>query len=252
MIIHNHAQGSPEWFQARAGVITGSMFAECRKVTGGLTEQQQKYVEAILSGKPEKTALDDAGYKSRPKSETVQRALDGESVGDFSSAAKDYAFKLAVERISQKSLDGGFQTLYMKRGNELEPFARMAHESRIMQSVDQVGFVTTPCGKFGASADGFIGSDGGAEYKCFLAPEKIRSFWFEFDPSEVMDQVQGGMWITGRKWWDIGMYCPELEAAGKELWLKRVERDDDYIELLELDLIKFEKLVTEYELKLRN
>lgn len=251
MLIHNVKQGSPEWFLARAGVVSGSMFAECRKVSGGLTAQQQVYVDAMRSGRTESDALELAKYKAKPKSETVQRALDGESVGDFTSAAKDYAFKLAVERISKKSLDGGFQTLYMKRGNDLEPFARMAHEAQIMQSVEQVGFVTTPCGKFGASADGFIGAYGGAEYKCFLAPEKLRSFWFEYDPSEVMDQVQGGMWITGRKWWDIGMYCPELEPAGKELWLKRIERDDNYIEQLESDLIRFEKIVTEYELKLR-
>lgn len=251
MIIHNVAQGSEEWFAARAGVITGSNFAECRKVVGGLTDQQQIYVTAMLQGRGEAEALSLAGYKSRPRSETVQRALDGERVGDYSTAAKDYAFKLAVERIGGKSLDGGFQTLYMKRGNELEPYARMAHESRIMQAVDRVGFVTTPCGKFGVSADGFIGDDGGSEYKCFLAPEKLRTFWFDYDPSEVMDQVQGGMWITGRKWWDVGMYCPDLEPAGKDLWLKRIERDDDYIYELEQDLLRFEKLVSEYETKLR-
>lgn len=251
MIIYNVTQGSEEWFSVRAGVISASNFAECRKIVGGLTKQQQMYVTAIKQGCSEDDALSVAGYKSRPKSEIIQRALDGERVGDYSGAAKDYAFRLAVERISGKSLDEGFQTLYMKRGNELEPYARMAHESKIMHPVEQVGFVTTPCGRFGASADGFIGDDGGAEYKCFLAPEKIRSFWLDYDPSMVMDQVQGGMWITGRKWWDICMYCPELEAAGKDLWMRRIGRDDDYIYDLEQDLIRFEQLVSEYEAKLR-
>ena len=252
MIIHNAPQGSDEWFLARAGVITASMFAECRKVVGGLNDQQKIYVDAILSGRSEDSAKLLAGYKAAPKGAAVLAALAGEKVGDHSTAAKDYAFKLAIERISKKSLDGGFQTGYMKRGNELEPFARMLHEARIMQPVTEVGFVTTPCGRFGATADGLINEDGGAEYKCFLAPEKVRAFWVDYDPSEVVDQVQGGMWITGRKWWDVGMYCPDLEPVGKELWLQRVYRDDNYIEQLESDLIDFEKLVSEYEVVLRS
>jgi len=40
-------QGSQEWHHARAGAITASMFSEVRKVVDGLTEQQQKYVDAI-------------------------------------------------------------------------------------------------------------------------------------------------------------------------------------------------------------
>lgn len=36
MIAHDHAQGSPEWLEARRGVITGSRFKDCRdKLKGG-------------------------------------------------------------------------------------------------------------------------------------------------------------------------------------------------------------------------
>ena len=45
---------------------------------------------------------------------------------------------------------------------------------------------------------------------------------------------------------------PALEKVGLHLWTKRVERDDNYINAMELDLIEFEKLVTENETKLRN
>lgn len=252
MKVHVAPQGSSEWFLARAGVISGSHFTDVRKVSGGLTTQQQIFVGAMRSGKTELEAAELAGYKTTPKrTEKITKALDGEMVGDFTQSAYDYAFKLAIERIAGKSIEDGFQNAYMRRGNELEPEARMLHEQRIMMPVDQIGFVTTDCGRFGASADGFIGDDGGAEYKCFLAPEKVRSFWVDYDPFMVMDQVQGGMWITGRQYWDIGMYCPELEPAGKELWLKRVYRDDNYIESLEEDLFRFEKVVTDYEKKLR-
>ena len=140
----------------------------------------------------------------------------------------------------------------MRRGHELEPEARMEHEIQTGLIVTQVGLVKTDDGVFGASADGFIGDDGGAEYKCFLAPEKLRSFHIDNDASEIMDQVQGCMWITGRKWWHIGMYCPDLKVVGRQLWWQEFKRDDDYIEKLEADLWQFKLLVDGYEEKLRS
>ena len=244
-------QGSDAWFAARAGCITASMFSTVRAKVNGLTEQQKVYVDAILSGKTEAQAREAAKYKAAPKSQTVARALDGERVGEWSEAAKDYAFRLAVERISGEPLDGGYETWAMRRGHELEPEARQEHESQTGVLVQTAGFVATEDGAFGASADGFVEPDAGCEYKCFIAPEKLRAFWFDNDASVVMDQVQGGMWITGRKRWHIGMYCPALASAGKQLWLHTYQRDDDYIEALEADLVEFKALVDEYESRLR-
>lgn len=249
--IINCDQGSPEWFAARAGCVTASMFSTVRAKVNGLTEQQAKYVEAILAGRSEPQAREIAGYKATPKAEAVQRALDGQPVGEWSTAAKDYAFRLAVERISGQPLDEGFETWAMRRGHELEPEARREHEAQAGVFVDRAGFVMTEDGAFGASADGLIGTDEGAEYKCFVAPDKLRAFWFENDASSVMDQVQGGMWITGRKRWHLCLYCPALEPVGKQLWWRVFERDDNYIEKMELDLLEFKGLVDEYEQKLR-
>src|SRR5690606_23994368 len=108
-------QGSAEWHLARAGCITASMFHIARSRVGGLTEQQKTYVDAILAGKSEVSAMALAGYKAPPKSETVARALAGEKVGEFSEAAKNYAFRLAIERISGEPLDEGFETWAMRR-----------------------------------------------------------------------------------------------------------------------------------------
>lgn len=244
-------QGSDLWIRSRAGVITASMFEVARSRVDGLTAQQQKYVDALLAGKSEAEARDAAEYKAAPKAEAVKKALAGETVGRPADAALNYAFKLAVERISGQPLDNGFETWQMRRGHELEPEARMEHEMQTGLIVQRAGFVTTDDGAFGASADGLIGDDGVSEYKCFLAPEKLRAFHIDDDASGIMDQVQGVLWITGRKWAHIGMYCPALEAAGKQLWLKEFQRDDDYIEQLEADLWQFKLLVDEYESKLR-
>ena len=176
----------------------------------------------------------------------------GGNKGQPTSAALDYAFRLAVERISGQPLDEGFSTWQMKRGNELEPHARLEHELATGLIVHRAGFITTDDGIFGASADGLIGEDGGSEYKCFLAPEKLRSFHIDNDASSIMDQVQGCMWISGRKWWHVGMYCPALESVGKQLWWHEYQRDDDYIEQLEADLWQFKLLVDQYEERLRS
>lgn len=252
MIQINCTQGSEIWLQERAGCITGSMFSTARSKVNGLTVQQRTYVDAMLAGQSESKSRELAGYKAGPKAEVVQRALDGETVGEPSSAALDYAFQLAVERIGGKPLDNGFETWQMRRGHEMEPEARMEHEIQTGLIVTQVGLVKTDDGAFGASADGFIGEDGGSEYKCFLAPEKLRSFHIDNDASGIIDQVQGCMWITGRKWWHIGMYCPLLKPVGRQLWLQEFKRDDDYIEKLEEDLWQFKLLVDEYEAKLRS
>lgn len=218
MIIHNCQQGSQEWYSARAGVITASQFKLAR---------------------------------SRLKS--------GPRKGQYTEAALDYAFMTAVERIGGQPLNEGFETYHMRRGHELEPLARMSHEAETGLIVTETGFITDDDGIFGASADGLINvsdnfyleSDGGSEYKCFTSPEKVRSFWINDDIGDVMDQVQGGMWLTGRDWWHVGMYCPALEPCGKELWLKEFRRDDEYIEKMVSDLNEFKKVVDDFEEKLR-
>lgn len=251
MILHETPQGSDEWFRVRAGCITGSMFKTAREKTGMLNAQQRAYVVAVQAGQDEKAAMATAGYKTKPRAEGIERALAGENVGDWSNAAKDYAFRLAIERISGEPLDEGFQTFAMRRGHDLEPEARFAHEMAAGVRVDPCGFVTTDDGVFGASADGFIGTDGGAEYKCLIAPDRLRAVLIEEDTSDFADQVQGGMWLTGRKYWDFAVYCPALAPIGRELWWKRWHRDDDYINALEADLIEFKALVDDNERKLR-
>lgn len=252
MIVLHCDQGSPEWHAARAGAITASMFAEVRKRINGLTEQQEKYVSAIYAGADEAQAMRLAGYKAPPRAEVVKRALAGEKVGDFTAVAKDYAFRLAVERISGEPLDDGqFETYAMRRGKELEPEARDMHAFRFGFHVEPTGFVMTEDRLFGASADGLIGADGGSEYKCLIAPDRIRDIVLNGDISEFTDQVQGGLWLTGRKWWHFCLYCPALAPIGRALTVFEVQRDDDYIEALERDLLAFADLVSQYEARLR-
>ncbi len=205
-------QGGPEWHAARAGAITASNFKLTR-------------ASARLKTGPDK--------------------------GDYNKEAKNYAFRLAVERISGKALDEGFETWQMRRGHDLEPAARAAHEEHAGVVVQRAGFVTTDDGLFGASADGLIDQDGGCEYKCLVSPEGLRDVLLSDDISDFTDQIQGCMWITGREWWHFALYCPALESIGKHLYWREVRRDDDYIEAMERDLIEFNRHVERYRLALQ-
>jgi hypothetical protein len=250
-ITYTYDQGTDSWFEVRTGKITASMFGVVRAKVGMLNEQQSCYVNAILDGSSEKAAREIAGYKNAPTSETIKRALAGEKIGEFSDAAKDYAFRVAVERISGESLDKNFETFAMRRGRELEPNARFAHEMAAAVTVKRAGFVATDDEVFGCSADGLMGDEGGAEYKCLIDPARMRQVLFDGDVSEFMDQVMGCLWITGRKYWHFALYCPQLASIGKELWWREFKRDDDYIERMERDLIEFKALVDENERRLR-
>jgi hypothetical protein len=172
--------------------------------------------------------------------------------GEPTSAARSYAFGLAIERLGGMALDDTADTAYMQRGRELEPAARAAHSKAIGQEIGQLGFCKTDCGTYGCSPDGVIGDIGGAEYKCLVNADRIQRVVLNDDLSDFMDQVQGCMWIMDRGWWDFCVYLPQLAATGRDLYRKRVFRDNDYICNLSHDLSDFNSLVDDYVAKIRN
>lgn len=205
-------QGSEQWHKDRCGAATGSKFLDCR-----------------------------GRYKS------------GKNAGQFLKAANDYAFKLAYERITGELLeDPEFTPWQARRGNELEPQARLDYEAAKGVLVEQAGLALTEDRLFGASVDGLVDDDGQIEIKCFLSPTKLSAILLTGDISECMDQVQGGLWITGRKWCDFVLYCPALKKIGRDLTIIRFNRDENYIAKLEKDLLKFNDLVNDYKTKLES
>lgn len=142
----------------------------------------------------------------------------------------------------------------MKRGQRLEDDARILHTSEIGLRVKPVGIILTDDRKFGASADGWIEcprlGPGGAEYKCLIGPKELEAVYIDDDPSKYMDQIQGNLWLSGRKWWDFCVYCPALESINLHFYRQRVMRDDDYIAELVADLWKFDCMVEEFREKL--
>lgn len=254
-------QGSEIWFQSRAGVITASNFRDITSTVGGLTEQQANYVKAIQSGKSDAEALAEAGYKAKPSAENIKRALAGQKVEQPSDIAIRLCTDTAIEIISGKPYGEPPNAWTLKRGHELEPHARMAYEQMTGNLALEAGICLTDDEAFGYSTDGLVnptqdgetmlGSEGLIEIKCPVDSLKITAIWKTGDLSEYMDQMQGGMWITGAKWCDFIMYVPDLANAGKDLYVKRVHRDDEFISKREKDLLAARQRVQEIEQFLR-
>lgn len=162
-----------------------------------------------------------------------------------------YSAQVAVERISKEPCGEVFNSWQMKRGQEIEPDARMAYEGATKNMATESGVVLTDDRLFGYSTDGFVGQDGMIEIKSLVGAEIVIEMWDKEDMSEYMHQMQGGMWITGRKWCDFVMYCPQLASVGKSLFLRRVMRDDKFIDEMVLELADFEKSVSRNESILR-
>jgi hypothetical protein len=161
------------------------------------------------------------------------------------AAARKYAWRLAVERVSGKAASWDkYQTFAMRRGNELETEARFLHEKRHNIFIEQGGFVATDDRRFGCSLDGWIGEEGMAEYKCFSDDEKVISIMLDDNQDGIsMDQIQGCLWITNRQWCDYGLYFPDFECNGMDLIVHRIYRDNNYIDMLVDDLVEFDNTV---------
>jgi hypothetical protein len=205
MIVFKVEQGSPEWFECRAGKITASMFSEVRKT-----------------------------LKSGPNK------------GGHTAAADNYAFRIALERVTGQLVDDEqFETRQMRRGKELEAVARLKHEDEINVLIEHCSFVATDDELYGASADGFIEQNGTAEYKCFTDPAKLKRIILDKNFEDVMDQVQGQLWITEREFCDFCCYHPAIPMQRH-----RIPRDEAYIEELVSDLSRFDSVVDGYAARL--
>lgn len=171
---------------------------------------------------------------------------------NMTDALHDQAFRLAIERTTFEPLDEGHSGWAAERGHEMEPEARLEHQAELSVYVKPVGFALAGDDWwYGCSADGLIGTDGGAEYKCFLNPQLLRRIIMNGDFSDIEHQAQGCLWITGRQWWDMGLYCPALRDLGLHWTRRRVVRNDDFIEDMVHAMEPFRRQVEAYEQELR-
>lgn len=159
------------------------------------------------------------------------------STGAQSKQRNKYMYQLVGEKLGA-IVDDGYQNAAMLRGIELESEARSLYEIA-RDSVKEVGFCLHSDG-FGASPDGLVGEDGLVEIKCPILPTHIEYLIKGELPVEYIQQVQGQMLVTDRKWNDFVSYYPGLKPL-----IVRVNRDDVFLGLLRKELELFIKELNE-------
>ena len=140
---------------------------------------------------------------------------------------RNYRADLVVELLTGRPLEG-FSTPAMRQGIEREPLARLAYEAETGEMVTEVGLCLHDTMGAGASPDGLIGTDGGLEIKCPERAAHLRYLQQAAEPPEYTWQIQGGMWITGRAWWDFVSWNPDFPEH-LQLIIRRIKRDDKAI-----------------------
>ena len=174
MQIHNHEQGSLDWYQARCGIPTASVMKQLFTATHALPKG---VTQTILTYAAELAADYQSGLML-----SVEEGFQGNSITD--------------------------------RGQELEPVARSNYAFENDVTVAEVGFITnhgagcSPDGLVGDDGGLEI------KCLLAKAHTKAVADCIEGTcPADYYVQMQTSLWITGRKWWDLYLYHPHLPST---------------------------------------
>ena len=141
-----------------------------------------------------------------------------------------YMYQLAAEILVGEPTTF-FKNAAMQWGTDCEPAARAAYEIKHDIEVVECAFIEHD--EFvGVSPDGLVGIDGLLEIKAPNTVTHLKYYVAGKMPEEYLAQVQGQMWVSGRKWCDFVSYDPRVNSSADYFEI-RVERDDDYISKLE-------------------
>jgi putative phage-type endonuclease len=167
-----------------------------------------------------------------------------------SATREDYITELVVQRLTNQPGES-FTNAAMEWGTQTEPMARIAYEAHANVFVEQVAFVEHPTIEwFGCSPDGLVGSTGLLEIKCPNSKTHISYLLAGKPPAKYVPQMQCQMAVTGREWCDFVSYDPRL-PEDLQLFVVRLERDEEYIKAMEQEVEKFLGEVSEMYSKLK-
>lgn len=184
-------------------------------------------------------------YKARLGKATASCFADiiAKTKSGYAASRGNYKAQLVIERltgIAQEQYTNGA----MQWGIDTEPLAKVAYTMATGNDIEDVGFLVHETIEAGASPDGLIGKDGQIEIKCPNTATHIATLKADKVPNQYNTQMQGQMWITGRLWCDFVSFDPRM-PEGAQLWIRRVQRDNEFIAKLEAEIVAFLKEVEE-------
>ena len=165
------------------------------------------------------------------------------SDGSPSKQRQKYMYELVGQKLGALP-EESYTNKAIENGILREADAREMY-SRDVKPVIQVGFCLADEG-WGCSPDGFVGEDGLIEIKCPILSTHIEYLIKQKLPTDYVQQVQGQLLVTGRKYNDFVSYFPGLRPL-----VVRCYRDEVFISRLRLELLKFISELNELTEKLR-
>lgn len=176
--------------------------------------------------------------------------------------AKDLIYKIAWERLlkhNAKELTNGlsrieFSSRPTEHGHDYEGPALLRYESVSGNKVDWVLHRYVEVNDhLGGTPDGYVGDDGLVEIKCPWNGGNHLQTLLEgvVYNDDYIYQMQGYMWITGRKWCDFVTYDPAMEE-GLDIAIVRVERDEEIIEGIKMVIDAVIEKIKELQTKLNS
>jgi len=171
-------------------------------------------------------------------SSDVPRMIRKTSRGAYSADRANLLAEKVLERMTGVPTQIA-KSQAMLQGTEREPVARLTYALIKGVEVEEVAFVPHPLihGSH-ASPDGYVRDDGLVEIKCPQPAAHLDTLLNETVSSDYMAQMQWQMAVTNRYYCDYCSFNPDFPAM-MQLWVKRIPRDQKFINALEKDVQGF-------------
>lgn len=187
----------------------------------------------IIQGSPEWHAIRLGKVTASRVADVIAKTKNGPA-----ASRKNYMAELVIERLTGHVADG-YTSVAMQWGTDTEPQARLAYEFHRNVDVVQVGFIPHPrIADSGASPDGLVEDNGLVEIKCPQSATHMETLDSGIVPAKYITQMQWQMACTGREWCDFVSFDPRFPAP-MQFFVKRVERNDEMIRMLEEEVEQF-------------
>lgn len=238
-------QRSEDWYRARLGSVTGS---ESKKAFYNISDTAKAsvirdilQVKALTKGIKEKPEFLDLWNKD-PIALFDEQQLRIPEPKD----RQKYRQEIVAERLTGLGADADkYISNDMKWGMVNEKLAIAKYQLITKNIVKDANFLLHPEIRAGASPDGMVidrltGLLGVIECKCLRTNNHLYDIIKANKiPEEYMVQIHMEIWISGRDFCDFIGYDSRLQE-GIDIFIKRVERDDNYINnILEPTIIRF-------------
>lgn len=189
-------------------------------------------IKELTQGTPEWLAI----RKGKPTASNFDKIVTAAKC-ELSKSADGFINDLIGETFApdfEPEFQGNWLT---RRGNELEPQARLAFQVYTALDVETVGFCVHDNGILGCSPDALIKDGGeyvaGLEIKCPAPGTHVGYVRTGGMPDTYKQQVHGSMIVTGLRQWHFWSFFPGMQPHHVLVtW-------DDYTDKMQASLLKF-------------